>query len=206
MKVIYEENKDVAIFNNYRFRRDKKTGYYLSSKKIGDKRKRLHVYVWEYFNGELPKGYNIHHIDGDKSNNDISNLKLLSSSKHNSLHTRENCENNYDRVIANLNNNALPAAIKWHKSNEGRVWHKKHYEECKDKFIKEYEFNCLNCNKEFKSTNINSKFCSNNCKSSYRRKLGVDNVTKICVKCGEEYKANKYSKTKYCKKCKSKRS
>jgi len=46
-----------------------------------------HVYVWELYNGEKPKGYNIHHIDENPSNNDISNLELLSFSGHKRRHS-----------------------------------------------------------------------------------------------------------------------
>ena len=49
-------------------------------------RKRLHVYVWEKANGEVPKGYDIHHIDHDKSNNTLSNLVAMSRHNHISMH------------------------------------------------------------------------------------------------------------------------
>ena len=34
----------------------------------------------------LPEGYNIHHLDGNKLNNDYSNLILLTASDHTTLH------------------------------------------------------------------------------------------------------------------------
>ena len=43
---------------------------------------KLHMDVWVYYNGEIPKGYDIHHIDEDKLNNNISNLELLTHSEH----------------------------------------------------------------------------------------------------------------------------
>ena len=48
----------------------------------GYKGKYLHRAVWEHFNGEIPKEYVVHHVDGDKSNNDISNLTLLTKAEH----------------------------------------------------------------------------------------------------------------------------
>lgn len=36
---------------------------------------------------EIPKGFVVHHIDGDKHNNDISNLTLLTVSGHGKLHS-----------------------------------------------------------------------------------------------------------------------
>lgn len=74
------------FFDGKRFTRDDKTGYYLCATADDGKRKRMHVYVWEYFNGPVPKGYHIHHIDGDKSNNNIKNLQLLLAMEHEKLH------------------------------------------------------------------------------------------------------------------------
>ena len=47
---------------------------------------RLHRYVWKKFNGEIPDGYYIHHIDQDKDNYDISNLQLVTPLDHNRIH------------------------------------------------------------------------------------------------------------------------
>lgn len=205
MIVEYIENGDVAIYNGYKFRRDKKTGYYLSSCKINDKRKRLHVYVWECERGEIPEGYQVHHKDEDKTNNDISNFVLLTSKSHTEYHLNKYAESNHEKIVENLRNNAVPAAKEWHKSEEGREWHKEHYERMKDCFITDRKFKCEYCGKEFVSTQVKSKFCSSKCKAAQRRKTGVDNVEKICTDCGEKYNANKYQKTKYCPICASKK-
>ncbi len=50
--------------------------------KINGKRKHLHVYVWEKYNGPLPKGYVIHHKDENHWNYDISNLECLTRREH----------------------------------------------------------------------------------------------------------------------------
>ena len=39
---------------------------------------------------EIPKGFVVHHIDGDKKNNDISNLCLLQMGAHTKLHQLQN--------------------------------------------------------------------------------------------------------------------
>lgn len=44
--VEYLENGDLALYNGYKFRKDKRTGYYLSSRIINGKRRRLHVYIY----------------------------------------------------------------------------------------------------------------------------------------------------------------
>lgn len=43
---------------------------------------------------ELPKGWVVHHINGDKYNNDINNLALLTNSAHSKIHTfqRTHCK------------------------------------------------------------------------------------------------------------------
>ena len=53
-----------------------------------------HRLVWEAVNGEVPEGYDIHHIDGDTYNNDCDNLECLSHSDHSSL-TRYECANDH---------------------------------------------------------------------------------------------------------------
>lgn len=39
---------------------------------------RVHRLVWETFNGEIPKEMTVDHIDRDKKNNSLENLRLLS--------------------------------------------------------------------------------------------------------------------------------
>ncbi len=45
-----------------------------------------HRIVWEDHFGEIPAGMQVHHVDGDKTNNDISNLQLVSPLEHKRLH------------------------------------------------------------------------------------------------------------------------
>lgn len=40
-------------------------------------RKYLHVLVWEAFNGEVPVGFEIDHLDNNKTNNRLDNLRLI---------------------------------------------------------------------------------------------------------------------------------
>ena len=49
-----------------------------------------HCLVWEKYFGEIPEGMQIHHIDGDKTNNDISNLQLVTPLEHKRIH--EGCK------------------------------------------------------------------------------------------------------------------
>ncbi len=190
-------------FNGKMFTRDEDSGYYLCSSKSADgSRKRMHAYVWEYYNGSVPDGYHVHHKDEDKSNNDISNLELKIETEHLSFHAKENAERNRDKVIQNLIENAIPKAKEWHRSDEGREWHRKHYKKTKDNLHQKRKFRCIVCGKDFESIQVNAKFCSNNCKSKHRRMEGIDNIEMECVVCGKKFVKNKYSKTQTCsRKC-----
>lgn len=48
---------------------------------LNNSRYSLHILVWETFNNQkIPQGMQIDHIDGDKANNDLQNLRLVNSS------------------------------------------------------------------------------------------------------------------------------
>lgn len=56
-------------------------------------RERNHAYIhrvcWETYCGPIPKGYVIHHKDGDKTNNSIHNLACLTNGEHTREHMRQ---------------------------------------------------------------------------------------------------------------------
>ena len=72
-------------YNGVYFCRDENTGYYLNS----TLRIRMHRYVWEQEAGPIPEGFEIHHLDRDRSNNSIDNLALMTSKAHHAIHDRE---------------------------------------------------------------------------------------------------------------------
>ena len=62
-------------------------GYYqIDTSKEGNHKKLLHRLIFEDVYGFIPKNFNIHHKNGDKSNNCILNLQLISSKEHSKLH------------------------------------------------------------------------------------------------------------------------
>ena len=48
----------------------------------------IHQLVWRQFNGEIPKGYAIHHVNFNPNDNRPENLVLLSHSEHAKLHNK----------------------------------------------------------------------------------------------------------------------
>lgn len=47
-----------------------------------------HRVIWYMFNGEIPDGYEINHIDENKQNNALSNLNLITHKENNNWGTR----------------------------------------------------------------------------------------------------------------------
>jgi len=45
--------------------------------------------VYELHHGKIPKGYHVHHIDGNPLNNEITNLKCISAEEHAKIHKNE---------------------------------------------------------------------------------------------------------------------
>lgn len=69
-------------------------GYYRCT--VGRIRTRfLHQEVWKAINGPIPDGFDVHHRDDDKTNNDISNLACLPKAEHTRLYSPHN--NQYTR-------------------------------------------------------------------------------------------------------------
>ena len=179
-------------YKGRRFCPDGKGYYYNSSI-----RKRLHQCIWEDANGPVPKGYQIHHIDGNKDNNDLSNLTCISAKEHRKLHFDQMSEEQQNRVRRNMEENARPAAIEWHKSDAGKDWHSIHSRQQWENHAFDRELICSNCGKSFighLAKKGGNTFCSNACKSAYRRKMKVDCVPRICPICGKQFLASKFDK------------
>lgn len=199
MQVHYTDEGKHAEFNGEVFTRDERTGYYLTTNNAAEPGRRLHRVVWEYFNGSIPTGYDIHHKDHNKKNNDIENLTCVSRKEHRRIHADEVSPETIAKMRKNLTDNARPLASQWHKSEAGREWHRVQYERTKDRLHAKKKFICEYCGREYEGTvhSVN-RFCSNKCKSAWRRKAGANNVEKVCVICGAKFMTDKYKKTSTC--------
>lgn len=81
-KVVTREGQKLYMGKKYAI--EQKTGYYVCT---SGSRKRLHVAIWEHEHGmEVPPGCVIHHLDWNKSNNDIENLICVSIEEHEKIH------------------------------------------------------------------------------------------------------------------------
>ena len=61
--------------------------------RVNGKFKREHRYVWEQYHGPIPEGMQIDHINGDRKDNRIENLRLANQS-----------DNSKNRIGSNANN------------------------------------------------------------------------------------------------------
>ena len=201
--VTYSDDLKYAYVDGIRFCKDEKTGYYLNTVI----HKRLHRFVYERVYGEIPKGYEVHHIDHDKGNNEPDNLQLLTKIEHQHRHGEELTDEQRQWKRENIKANALPAALIWHGSAEGREWHRRHYANTGAAMHSKVERICKQCGRTFEGTLSNANvFCGNNCKSAWRRKSGIDNEHRKCVVCGADFTCNKYSRTMCCSRICARRS
>jgi len=176
-----------------KFYLDHQTGYWISTAcpKI-----RAHQWVWINYHKVIPKGYHIHHINDDKSDNRIENLELIHGSRHVKYHM-----NLPERIIKSkeIMQKISPLSKEWHASDEGRAWHKYYAQKSNFGKWEPKKYKCQVCNSEYEtSKRSNIKFCSNACKSRYRRASGLDNVDRECENCKKKFNINKYKKTRFC--------
>lgn len=200
--VTYSNDGKYAYFGGMAFCRDEKTGYYLNS----TTRKRLHRCVYEAVHGGIPQGWQVHHIDHNKSNNEPDNLELLTAKQHSQRHADEMTDDLRERYKENMVRNAIPAAAEWHRSDASKAWHRKHYDDVKDAMFASKTFVCKQCGAEYESIDHGRNFfCSKRCAAKWRRNSGIDNEERTCVICGVPFFVNRYANTVCCSKsCASK--
>lgn len=81
-KVITREGQ--KLYMGKKYAQDKRTGYYVCT---SGSRRRLHVAIWEHEHGVcVPPGCVIHHLDWNKSNNNIENLICVTVWEHEKIH------------------------------------------------------------------------------------------------------------------------
>ena len=80
------KNEDYQDFNGSRYTINN-CGYL---RKTDGSRELMHRDVWEYHNGPIPKGWDVHHRDENKKNNAIENLECLPKSEHTRIYSPHN--------------------------------------------------------------------------------------------------------------------
>lgn len=162
----------------------------------------LHRDVWAWYFGEPPKGYHIHHIDGNPANNNIENLKLLTAYQHRQIHVPkgeqiakplrtfvcEVCGKEY-QTFATGNNRFCSA-------------------ECRNKNAyrtqPQVERICVVCGKNFTTRrDDNVTTCSRTCANKLRHH-GLK-TTAVCEICGKSFDVETAKSSRFCSpQCKAK--
>lgn len=183
-------------FNGRKYRLQ---GRYYRAENWGKGTSNLHRAVWEHHHGPIPKGTHIHHRSGDTLDNTLDNLECVPRGQHLSDHARSGAwcgsEANRAQLAA-----CRDKAAAWHRSAEGRAWHREHARAVVDN-LRPVDRVCEHCGRSYRVLPMGmSKFCSNNCKTRARFKSGVDNETRACDVCGASFVANRYVKKRTCSK------
>jgi hypothetical protein len=113
-------------------------GNYLRASR-GKGHKLMHVAIWEFVNGPVPDGYQLHHIDGDSSHNWLQNLQLVTPKEHCALHEPRGC------FFDTPEKRSAMRKVEWARK-QPRV------------------LLCAQCGKLFRSTGQRAKFCSRRCR------------------------------------------
>ena len=170
-----KSNRVVTIFNGERYKLSSE-GYFRGV----NKHTMLHRDIWTFFIGEIPKGSVVHHIDHDRTNNNISNLLLMTHEDHCSHHAKERVRDNHPAYV---NFRAISKALK--RGPKPKV-----------------TAICVRCGKEFQSDldSIKKGFCGSTCGAAERRESKIDNAPRECVICKSLFIVNKHFDTKTCSK------
>ena len=180
------EVPETVEFNGVTYRLMGSGKYYLSQSSTNEGRKGakgLHVAVWEFYSGQtVPGGYEVHHKDGNTFNNDYSNLECIPRDEH-----RRKANYQTERIKKHLDE-IRPLASEWHRSEEGREWHRQHGKESMEN-REVLTLVCRQCGKEFTAKHKYAKFCSHNCSVKYDYQHRRREERRICECCGKEFTA-----------------
>jgi hypothetical protein len=93
------------------------SGYY-GHPKVGS----LHCYIYTEYYGTIPKGMVVHHKDGNRKNNDISNLVLMTRGEHSKLHNKDKTKpprtEEHKRKLSEAHKGRIPVFYKGSKHTE----------------------------------------------------------------------------------------
>lgn len=133
---------------------------------------RLHRDVWTHHNGPIPANMHVHHIDGDTTNNDISNLACVTSKQHWDEHRAEASERGGRPEQLEHLARIRSSSAAWHGSPEGLAWHREHAKTSLAKAwstprnFPDIDKVCHWCGTSFVAHTVKAKFCKQGCQTA----------------------------------------
>lgn len=134
-------------WNGLKWYRNAKDGYYRDS----SGGVLLHVAVWVHHHGRLPNGYEVHHLDHDRSNNASTNLDSGSLSDHRAYHTQ--------RRVTEDKTWAAQLTTEAARARANKLWAER----------EPRPFPCANCGAIFQTRGMRPMYCRPACAAAARR-------------------------------------
>lgn len=184
-----EDKKDYRTYFGKRFYKNSK-GYWHNPMPI-----HAHRWVWINHHGAIPEKMDIHHIDGNKDNNEIENLEMISRSDHLKRHWQEG------RFDLDQRRKQLAEARTWLRTPEGRKTQSQNTKNSWEKRKLEppqWEIQCKGCGTNFKTRQKWAKWCNQACFRKWKWKNKISFVDKKCWICGNVFFNHKFSRVRTC--------
>ncbi len=127
----------------------------------------IHRAVYDYYFGSAVENLVVHHIDENKTNNDISNLQLLTLTEHRKIHRPKGYQMACNKVLKEFI--CVVCGKSYTAKNKGN--NRYCSAECRQKgnyHHRQKEFKCQQCGKTFLSARNNVRFCSPKCRNENR--------------------------------------
>ena len=157
-----DAQKKAQWFQHRKFSRIPNGHYYSATLK-----KFIHVAIWEFYNGAIPKGYVVHHKDFNPANNNLDNLQIMTRFEHMKIHNAARQPQEYICTYCGKKfykyNNRQDTANNFCSEKCDRKWRKLHKLYFEERI-------CVICGEKFSvPKNSKTKTCSMPCS----RKLAV---------------------------------
>ncbi len=202
---------ETIVFNGIKFRR------YPEARQLAHRRyyrpgmavaltgvQALHQEIWKNLHGAIPPGCDIHHKDGNTSNNTPENLICLTEAEHHAWHAAhfqltDEHRQRLDKI--------RPLATMWHRSEEGRKWHSEHGKmtwETRIPLSKE----CAQCHCTYQTIShaSSTRFCSDRCMNRHRTESGArKRYAAICKTCATPFIGERTTSAYCSRECVNKR-
>lgn len=157
----------------------------------------LHREIWRAAHGDIPPGCDIHHVDENPLNNDISNLECVTVKGHRHRH-RETYRKSerLHKHLQRIRPLAHAGLAEWNASEEGQKKLRENGRRVMES-RPSVDFVCGHCGRAFKSTQTRAQFCSSRCRQREHPWQSKRKV--VCGHCGEDFLAKK-PKARFCSK------